>query len=115
MSSLRISTLESKVLQLEIDLRAAKERLFEAQCEEAGVAIGDIVSAKVSIRGKFALQDLRVTGVKFVGDTAWVTGNLRKKDGNWSLTNREAYGNWEMRSERSVDGAYQPGEMHGAA
>jgi hypothetical protein len=86
-----IEDLQADVERIETELWAARKALHDAQCEEAGVRIGDIV------RGtrKFAGKRIRVTGVTVWSTTTWVDGNIELKDGKFGKCVRHVYEDWE--------------------
>jgi hypothetical protein len=69
--------------------RKIKEIKIENARSEYGVSIGAVV---VNPKG----HQFQVSSVDPGFGKPWVTGNPRKKNGEWSLAERNLYSNWEL-------------------
>lgn len=87
MSSAEISDLKSRVGDLERQLHDAKQRLLAAQIAACSVKIGDVV--------KYRGVEHRVTAINPGFCKEWLSGNPRKKNGEWGTAVRNLYSDWE--------------------
>jgi hypothetical protein len=93
MASKRINDLKSRVGDLERQLQEAKKRLHQAQLEEAGVSVGDVVV--------FKGEEFRVASVDpSPYGKAWVKGNPKKMNGTFGNAVRSLYADWEKLSSQ---------------
>jgi hypothetical protein len=87
-----VTDLETKIISLNDQLKAAKESLYKAQCEESTVHPGDVVTCSGA--------EYQVERLWFCGkDTKnpWVYGRRKTKGGKFGERVTCLYGNWSRR------------------
>ena len=108
-----IAALEKRVRELINELNETRLILTQKKMDICGIKIGDIVT---DARGtEFRVTNIDVSMWKpsddeiFKINNPWVSGNPRKKDGEFGNSVRNLYGNWRKHERQEMQDAAQAG------
>ena len=80
------AALKAELVRLAAEIKRVQTLLHEADCDEAGVHVGDIVLRKG--------VEYRVTKVETWANPPWLYGVPKKKDGPWGIQKKCLYKEW---------------------
>jgi hypothetical protein len=83
--------LMSQIANLRAKLRAKEQELYDERVRKTGVKVGDIVVCKG--------EQYRVCSIEPMSFGAWVSGNPRKKNGEFGNAVRNLYANWTLANQ----------------
>ncbi|WP_224796798.1 hypothetical protein [Pandoraea sputorum] len=87
--------LMSQIANLEKKLRDKKQELHDERVRQTGVNIGDIVL--------YLGEEFRVVGIEALDGITWLTGNPRKKNGEFGNAVRNLYSGWTLANQAKGD------------